>query len=152
MSFRDNERTPADDSDTPSWVRGKNKAPDALGGDDLAWAMASQIVKKFYDEGVPTGKSEAWFYYRVKSGLDKYDLRGAYSRHPEEFRDGQGRRILLPDFGRKVVNYYFRRSPWQYESSIEGVIGDLCDPQTLIQCSKGLRRHYSDLRAKSRRD
>ncbi len=149
MSFRTN--TSKDDSDTPAWVRGTDRAPEKLGGDDLAWAMANQIVKTFYDSGVATGKAESWFYFRVKNGLDRFDLRSAYSKHPEDFKDGQGKRILLPEFGRKIVNYYFRNAPWQYENSVEGVIGDLCDPETLKQCSKGLRRHYADIRTKSRR-
>src|SRR5579872_3751320 len=100
MSFRTN--TSKDDSDTPAWVRGTDRAPEKLGGDDLAWAMANQIVKTFYDRGVATGKAESWFYFRVKNGLDRFDLRSAYSKHPDDFKDGQGKRILLPEFGRKI--------------------------------------------------
>lgn len=150
MSFRDNLKD--DDSFKPGWVRGNDKAPEKVGGDDLAWSMASEIANQFYDKGVPTGRGEAWLYHKVKSGLDKYDLRRAYSEHPEAFRDGEGHRILLPDFGRKMVRYYFRKSQWQYFQSPEEVLGDLCDPETLKQLSKGIRRHYSDLRVKSGRD
>jgi hypothetical protein len=138
----------------PQWTykNMENKAPDALGGDDLAWAMANQMAKKFTEHGIATGKSDAWFYYRVRAGLDRTEIRKAYSVNPRSFRDGNDNQIALPEFGRNMVNYFFRNSAWQFESNAEAVTGMMCDPVTLEEVYKRLKGVYANRRAKSRRD
>lgn len=137
----------------PAWTY-KNQAdrtPDALGSDDLAWAMANQVTKKFIEHGIATGKSEAWFYYRIKSGLDKTSIRRSYSSHPERFRDGENKIMPLSEFGRMMVNYFFRNSQWQYESNVDAVTGMMCDPVTLDDVRRRLQGVYANRRA-TRRD
>jgi hypothetical protein len=114
--------------------------------------MANQISKKFIEHGIATGKSEAWFYYRVKSGLDKTKIRQAYSSHPEKFRDGNNKILPLPAFGRNMISYFFRNSQWQYESNVEAVTGMMCDPVTLSDVCARLQGVYANRRARSRRD
>ncbi len=137
----------------PAWTykNPADRAPDALGSDDLAWAMANQITKKFIEHGIATGKSEAWFYYRVKSGLDKTKIRRSYSDSPEKFRDGNNKILPLPEFGRYMVSFFFRNSQWQYESNVETVTGMMCDPVTLAEVCKKLQGVYANRRA-TRRD
>jgi hypothetical protein len=138
----------------PQWTykNPDNKAPDALGGDDLAWAMANQMAKKFTEHGIATGKSDAWYYYRVRSGLDRTDIRRSYSANPRRFRDGSDKQIGLPEFGRNMVNYFFRNSGWQFESNADAVTGMLCDPVTLEEVCERLQGVYANRRVKSRRD
>lgn len=142
-------RDRASDEELPRFVRGNNATPDRLGNpDDVAWAIAEELEKFFYEEGIITGKNAAWLFKRGQSALDKSKIREAYSAHPERFRDGNGKRLTLAEFGRNMVKYFRRNSGWAYCSNVEDVIGMFYDPVTLDDCAKGLWRVYRDRRKK----
>lgn len=135
------------DEELPRFVRGNNATPDMLPQDDVAWAIAEELEKFFYGEGITTGKNAAWFHKRGGAALDKSMIRKAYSEHPERFRDGDGRQLTLAQFGRNMVKYFRKNASWQY-GSVEDVIGMFYDPVTLDDCAKALWRVYRDRRKK----
>jgi hypothetical protein len=150
MEYAKTKKTTMRDRDTgqqaPAWVRGKDATPEALGDDDLAWAMARRLNEKLYESGIPFGKSDAWLYFKFKAGLDRSAIRKSYSQ--ETFTDGNGRKILLPDFGRRIIAYYWDKYPWGYESSAENVVGIVSDPVTIDEITRSLKRRYADRRAR----
>jgi hypothetical protein len=141
----------ADEESRPTFVRGNNATPVQVGAaDDIAWAMAEEIEKFFYKEGINTGRNTVWYFKAVQASLDKSMIRKAYSdpnKHGR-FRDGDGRQLTLADFGRNIVRYFRRNASWQYCSNAQDVIGMLLDPVTLDDCTKGLWRVYRDRRTK----
>lgn len=140
-------RDRASDEDRPRFVRGNNATPDQVGTpDDAAWAIAEELEKFFYEEGIVTGKNAAWFFKRGGYALDKSMIRQAYADHPERFRNGDGKQLTLADFGRKMVRYFRKNSAWAYCSNVEDVIGMFYDPVVLDDCAKGLWRVYRDRR------
>lgn len=130
--------------DTPAFVRGKDATPAALGDDDLAWAMARRLSEKLYASGIASGKSDAWFYYRFKSGLDRAKLRARYSEEP--FTDGKAKVIPLPEFGRRIVSYFWDNYPWPYENSPEAAIGMVTDPAIIDEVTRLLKKRYANQR------
>jgi hypothetical protein len=145
LTMRDRATT---DEQLPRFVRGQDATPDRLGNaDDVAWAIAEELEKFFYNEGITTGKNAAWFFHRGRSALDKSMVRKSYSAHPERFRDGDGRQLTLAQFGRNMVRYFRRNASWQY-GTVEDVIGMFYDPKTLDDCAKALWRVYKDRRIK----
>jgi hypothetical protein len=128
--------------DVPSFVRGRDATPEALGEDDLAWAMARKLAEKIYQAGIASGKSEAYLYFKFKSGLDKTRLRQRYST--EAFTDSKGKVILLPEFGRRIIAYFWDHYGWGYESSVEGVIGMATDPVMIDDVTSALRKRYAN--------
>lgn len=142
-------RDRASDEDLPRFVRGNNATPDRLGNaDDVAWSIAEELERFFYEEGIVTGKNSAWFFKRGQAALDKSKLRVSYSEHPERFRDGNGRALMLAEFGRNMVRYFRKNAAWAYCSNADDVIGMFYDPVTLDNCAKGLWRAYRDRRKK----
>ena len=141
-------RDRARDEDMPRFVRGNDVAPDALGQDDVAWAIAEELESFFYAEGINTGKNAAWLFRRGQSALDKSCIRRAYSAHPERFRNGDGRQMTLAQFGRCMVRYFRAHAPWGYCQNADDVMGMFYDPVTLDDCARALWRVYSDRRAK----
>lgn len=143
-TFRD--RQEADES-LPPFVRGYNATPKALGNDDdVSWAIAQELERFFYEEGIITGKNAAWLFKAGQFALDKSRVRKEYSRHPKRFRDGDGKQMTLAEFGRKIVLYFRRNASWQYASGPEDLIGMFYDPVMLDSCARGLWRVYSDRR------
>jgi hypothetical protein len=144
-SLRDRERRA--DEDRPRFVRGENATPERLGNpDDVAWAIAQEMEKFFYDEGIITGKNAAWLFKRGQDALDRSAIRINYAAYPERFRDGDGKQLSLADFGRNVVRYFKKNAPWGYCNNVEDVLGMFYDPVTLDDCAKGLWRVYRDRR------
>lgn len=142
-------RDRASDEELPRFVRGNNATPDRLGTpDDIAWAIAEEVERFFYNEGINTGKNAAWFFRRGQSALDRSMVRQAYKDHPDRFRDGNGKQLTLAEFGRNMVRYFRKNSDWSMCSSVEDVIGMFYDPVTLDSCAKGLWRVYRDRRTK----
>lgn len=142
VTMRDRER----DEDRPRFVRGNDATPEPLGSDDVAWAIAEELEKFFYSEGISTGKNAAWFFKRGQYALDKSMIRRVYAYHPERFRDGDARQLTLAQFGRNMVRYFKKNAAWQYASSVEDVIGMFYDPVNLDNCARGLWRVYKDRR------
>jgi len=144
VTMRDREKT---DEDLPKFVRGNNATPDRLGNpDDVAWAIAEELEKFFYKEGISTGKNAAWLFKRGQSALDKSTIRQSYKTHPDRFRDGDGRQLTLAEFGRNMVRYYRKNGAWGYSGSVEDVIGNFYDPVNLDNCARALWRVYKDRR------
>lgn len=140
-SLRDREHR-ADES-RPRFVRGDNATPDRLGDpDDVAWAIAQELEKFFYEEGIVTGKNAAWLFKRGQDALDRSALRINYAAHPDRFRDGDGRKLTLADFGRNMVRYFRKNAGWAYCSNVEDVIGMFYDPVVLDNCTKSLWKVY----------
>jgi hypothetical protein len=133
--------------DVPSFVRGRDATPESLGEDDLAWAMARKLAEKIYEAGIPSGKSEAYLYYKFKAGLDKTRLRQRYST--QAFTDSKSKVIPLPDFGRRIVAYFWDHYGWAYESSVEGIIGMATDPVMIDDVTRALQKRYANMRLMS---
>lgn len=140
-------RDRASDEELPRFVRGNNATPDKLGNpDDVAWAIAEELEKFFYKEGISTGKNAAWFFKRGQYALDKSKIRQDYKDHPERFRNGDGKQLTLAEFGRNMVRYFRKNGSWGYSGSVEDVIGMFYDPVTLDNTARALRRVYRDRR------
>lgn len=131
---------------SPGFVAGDNKTPDALGDrDDFAWAIAQELVAFFYDEGI-NAKGDAYYFRVGQRSLDRSMVRRAYKEHPERFRNGDGRQLTLADFGRNMVRYFKKNAAWQFCNTTEDVVSMFYDPVTLDNCAKGLWRVYRDRR------
>lgn len=136
------------DEEKPGFVRGRDATPREVGqADDVAWAIAEELEKFFYDEGITTGKNAAWFFKRGGYALDRSMIRKAYKDHPDRFRNGDGKQLTLAQFGRNMVKYFRKNASWQY-GTVEDVIGMFYDPVTLDDCAKGLWRVYRDRRSR----
>lgn len=134
------------DEDRPRFVRGNDATPEPLGADDVSWAIAEELERFFYEEGISTGKNAAWLFKRGGYALDKSMIRDSYKSHPDRFRDGDGKELTLAQFGRSMVRYFRKNAAWAYCSNADDVIGMFYDPVTLDNCAKGLWRVYKDRR------
>lgn len=133
---------------TPGFVAGASKTPDALGDrDDFAWAIADELTAFFYDQGI-NAKSAAYYFRVGQQALDRSMVRRKYKEDPARYRNGDGKQLTLAEFGRNMVRYFRRNSSWQDCSSVEEVVGMFYDPVTLDDCAKGLWRVYRDRRTK----
>lgn len=141
------ERAEREEKHSPPFVAGSNTTPAALGErDDVCWAIAQELEEFFYNEGINSGKNAAWYFRRAQDAMDKCILRGAYKKHPERFRNGDGKQLTLADFGRNMVRYFRKNAPWGYCSNVEDVVSMFFDPVTLDDCIKGLWRVYKTRR------
>lgn len=135
------------DEQMPRFVRGQDATPDRVGNpDDIAWAIAEELERFFYEQKIATGKSAAWLFKRGGYALDKSALRISYAAHPERFRDGDGKPMTLAQFGRNMVRYFKKNYAWQYCANADDVIGMFYDAVTLDACASGLWRVYKDRR------
>lgn len=146
-TMRDNVSAGREEKPIPPYVAGADKTPDALGDrDDIAWAIAQELVAFFYNERINC-KGEAYYFKVAQRALDKSCVRRKYKEDPSRFRNGEGRQLTLADFGRNMVRYFKKNSNWQYCASVEEVVGMFFDPVTLDNCARGLWRVYRDRRA-----
>lgn len=131
---------------SPGFVAGEDRTPAALGErDDFAWAIADELTKFLYDEGI-NSKGAAYYFKVGQDALDRSKVRRMYKEDPARFRNGDGKQLTLGEFGRSMVRYFRKNADWQFCNSVEEVVHMFYDPVTLDVCAKGLWRVYRDRR------